>query len=270
MHDNLPLELLNNPFHIAPETSPFANTVDTDTSISPGWAQTGKLSQEHNDDNYKDTTNAAAATAGAAAAGPQAESESSWGELQDAGDADDASGDESDDDSDNDSADSANGGDTAEPANAVNADGDGDTAGDTANGNKHEAAMAEPDVVAAVDNTVGGDVVMVSPRDRVSVSENGLGDWVAEPGGAGEGRRPNLRALMTMLVVSLRMQRLVHWVVRKRCLDGLTEENLMDLLAALEVGNMLYSILSNIFYLQAMIYCLYCTPLAAQHCTVGG
>ncbi|CAM9889984.1 unnamed protein product [Discosporangium mesarthrocarpum] len=39
-----------------------------------------------------------------------------------------------------------------------------------------------------------------------------------------------------MLVVSLRMQRLAHWLMRKRCLDGLSEENLMDLLGVLEAA----------------------------------
>ena len=81
------------------------------------------------------------------------------------------------------------------------------------------------------------DVVMVSPRGGRAVSDSGS-DYEggsAAAGGGGVARRPNLGALMTMLVVSLRMQRLVHWVVRKRCLDGLSAENLVDLLAALEV-----------------------------------
>lgn len=118
--------------------------------------------------------------------------------------------------------------------------------------------VARETEATAADNMVGGDVVMVSPLDQNSdggfdAGEGGRGgggggggeggDRGSENGyGEGEGdgeveveRRPNLRALMTMLVVSLRMQRLVHWVVRKRCLDGLSEENLVDLLAALEV-----------------------------------
>lgn len=90
---------------------------------------------------------------------------------------------------------------------------------------------------------------MVSPLDQVSDGgfdarggggggdEGEVGSEDGYEGDGGAERRPNLRALMTMLVVSLRMQRLVHWVVRKRCLDGLSEENLIDLLAALEVMN---------------------------------
>lgn len=95
----------------------------------------------------------------------------------------------------------------------------------------------------AEQNHVGGDVVMVSPVGHDAASDDG-GEGAGEQnstldsrgfGGGDVSRRPNLGALMTMLVVSLRMQRLVHWVVRKRCLDGLSEENLMDLLSALEV-----------------------------------
>lgn len=91
---------------------------------------------------------------------------------------------------------------------------------------------------------VGGDVVMVSPHGMTSEDGGEEGDDVGQGqefvpelrnGGGDVSRRPNLGALMTMLVVSLRMQRLVHWVVRKRCLDGLSEENLVDLLSALEV-----------------------------------
>lgn len=96
-----------------------------------------------------------------------------------------------------------------------------------------DSAAAPPAAAAAEDS----DVVMVSPRVGRAVSDSGSdldGGYAAEDGG-GVVRRPNLGALMTMLVVSLRMQRLVHWVVRKRCLDGLSAENLVDLLAALEV-----------------------------------
>lgn len=126
-------------------------------------------------------------------------------------------------------------------------------AGGVADGDN--GGVTQETVATSADNMVGGDVVMVSPLDQVSDggfdaggaggggggggggdegSENGYGEE-EEEGGVEVERRPNLRALMTMLVVSLRMQRLVHWVVRKRCLDGLSEENLVDLLAALEV-----------------------------------
>lgn len=91
----------------------------------------------------------------------------------------------------------------------------------------------------SVYQAVGGDGVMVSPVDNAS--EDGNGDamgaqGVAFDGAVGGEGGPNLRGLMTMLVVSIRMQRLVHWVVRRRCLDGLSEENLVGLLGALEVS----------------------------------
>lgn len=195
-----------------------------------------------------------AAETGAQPESAQPESESSWGELQDAGGEEEEDGEEKAD------ADGDGGGGDAEPAHgsaepAASAEEkqddtsplgvDGIAAGAGEEGLAREAGAAV--TVAAADHTVGGDVVMVSPRGRAS--ENGLeavggagrgeGEEEVEDGhgaaGGDVGRRPNLGALMTMLVVSLRMQRLVHWVVRKRCLDGLSEENLIDLLAALEV-----------------------------------
>jgi len=112
-------------------------------------------------------------------------------------------------------------------------------------GEAEVSTTADAAVGMVVDDGDGdgdGDVVMVSPRGgrAASDSESDYDGGDAAAAGAGGGaitRRPNLGALMTMLVVSLRMQRLVHWVVRKRCLDGLSAENLMDLLAALEVRN---------------------------------
>lgn len=221
MHDNLPLELLNNPFHISPETtSPLVDTLE-DACASPGWLESGKASeqeQEHEADDSKETRVGSDA---AAVVGHQPDSESSWGELQEA-DGGDGNGNE----------------EQKEGEGHANANGaaDGGVNGDNSDAVAEEAGAVAEAEAKTVDNTDEGDVVMVSPRDRVSENgQEGGGDWGGEPTGAGEGRRPNLRALMTMLVVSLRMQRLVHWVVRKRCLDGLTEENLMDLLAALEV-----------------------------------
>lgn len=108
-------------------------------------------------------------------------------------------------------------------------------------GEEREEGASELRSPAAAAENDDADVVMVSPSDgrAVSDSESGNGDGNdGNAAGADVGaitRRPNLRALMTMLVVSLRMQRLVHWVVRKRCLDGLSTGNLVDLLAALEV-----------------------------------
>lgn len=226
MHDNLPLELLNNPFHISPETtSPLVETLE-DTCASPGWLESGKSSEEGQDHEADDSNKGTYGGADSSAVvGHRPDSESSWGELQAA---------EGGEDNENE--------DQKEGDEHINANGDAAAAADGLNDGHNEAVVEEAGAVVAeadpktVDNTVGGDVVMVSPRDRVSENgQEGGGDWEAEPAGGGEGRRPNLRALMTMLVVSLRMQRLVHWVVRKRCLDGLTEENLMDLLAALEV-----------------------------------
>lgn len=93
-------------------------------------------------------------------------------------------------------------------------------------------------VEGEAEEAMGGDVVMVSPRPSHygGGSEAGTeGDGDGEGAGSDVERGPNLNALMTMLVVSVRMQRLVHWVVRRRCLDGLSEENMIDLLEVLEV-----------------------------------
>lgn len=195
--------------------------------------------------------------AGTAISVERAESESSWGEVQSAAHA----------------AAAATAGGTGEGGdrpNSGNIGGDA-TAGEESKGERDSrqsnndagaastgdrggasAASVERrqselvDASGAEQNQVGGDVVMVSPVGHDVASDDG-----GEGAGGGSGqnsalesrgfgggdvsRRPNLGALMTMLVVSLRMQRLVHWVVRKRCLDGLSEENLMDLLSALEV-----------------------------------
>lgn len=109
--------------------------------------------------------------------------------------------------------------------------GDGEEEG----GGVPEVEVETPPPAAAEGAVVDdGDVVMVSPRG--GGSGDGRSASVDLDGTAGGVmRHPNLGALMTMLVVSLRMQRLVHWVVRKRCLDGLSANNLVDLLAALEV-----------------------------------
>lgn len=156
-----------------------------------------------------------------------AESESSWGELQDAG----GSGGEEEEVKD--FAESSV--DAAEPSGAGgNDEASKEAVGGVIDGVVDGRRQEDLAVDASVDHTVGGDAVMVYPRDEVS--ENGVpSGGVGSTDGMGVGRRPNLGALMTMLVVSLRMQRLVHWVVRKRCLDGLSEENLIDLLSALEV-----------------------------------
>lgn len=115
---------------------------------------------------------------------------------------------------------------------------------------EEQAAAAAADLRLPADaENDDADVVMVSPsgggRGASDGGEPGNGEGsdggavgAVEAAAADAGaitRRPNLGALMTMLVVSLRMQRLVHWVVRKRCLDGLSGGNLVDLLAALEV-----------------------------------
>lgn len=51
MHDNLPLELLNKPFHIAPETTTFADPAAAarDSSSSPVWMDNAKPSSEVRD-----------------------------------------------------------------------------------------------------------------------------------------------------------------------------------------------------------------------------
>lgn len=114
---------------------------------------------------------------------------------------------------------------------------------------EEQVAAAELRLPTATEND-DADVVMVSPSGGRAMSDGETGNGGADDGSTvgsteeDEGaaadvgavtRSPNLGALMTMLVVSLRMQRLVHWVVRKRCLDGLSGGNLVDLLAALEV-----------------------------------
>lgn len=214
----------------------------------------------------------------AAASNARPESESSWGELQDAGDAKDdekdvegagKEGDEHGDEDDGGADEELDVGD----GDDGKADGDDEEAGRAEEG-KLDVAEDGPEPLREAENggagfvegggdqhTVGGDAVMVSPlgqgsdeEEEEEEEEHGRGegeDQAVEkgdekgqdggaddvPGGVATGvaRRPNLGALMTMLVVSLRMQRLVHWVVRKRCLDGLSEENLVDLLSALEV-----------------------------------
>lgn len=196
------------------------------------------------------------------------ESESSWGELQDAGDGNEdkhVDGNDKQDSNDNEAAakeDSGEGKVDGEAQEQKGSESDGARGEDFEQLREGKSSSAGFVEASGDQHAVGGDVVMVSPLGQGSDDE-GEGEAVQEPeqeqelnqeddmdvdenGGSGEvetgsggaigmGRRPNLGALMTMLVVSLRMQRLVHWVVRKRCLDGLTEENLVDLLSALEV-----------------------------------
>lgn len=197
------------------------------------------------------------------------ESESSWGELQDATNGEEQSpvdngnvngNEEQKGDAERTVAEGDNGQDVTDYPEAYDSAAvggqEGGAAGvgagfaDVARQDAQEQRLLE-DEGSTDQQHVGGDVVMVSPLGH-GPSQDGDGEdrqevegqaFALELGGSASGgtadtvgvRRPNLGALMTMLVVSLRMQRLVHWVVRKRCLDGLSEENLIDLLSALEV-----------------------------------
>ncbi|CAM9361842.1 unnamed protein product [Ectocarpus sp. 13 AM-2016] len=171
------------------------------------------------------------------------ESESSWGELQDAR-VDGGGAAESSDvpgavGNDETNAEKTEGG--AADSEGQKGEGPGPEEGDgdekKRGGVVPEAELETPPPAAAEGAVVDdGDVVMVSPRGGGSGDGSSASvDFDGATGGVT--RHPNLRALMTMLVVSLRMQRLVHWVVRKRCLDGLSANNLVDLLAALEAAS---------------------------------
>eukprot|EP00752_Nemacystus_decipiens_P007866 g7027.t2 len=279
VHDNLPLELLSQPFHIVPEVSPLpeaGNGNGNPSSESPAWMDTAGPSSDEDSSGSSGSSDDDSEADGVEK-GDEA-SESSWGELQDAGA--EAAAEEG---AATVAADGAEEGDVgrAEASAGVGVDAGGaaeSTAAAEERGASREGGMEEEEQEGGLgsaqqqagreegatpgNDQEGGrelvadgstsapasppaddsDVVMVSPGGGRAVSDSGS-DYeagsvaAAAGGGGGVARRPNLGALMTMLVVSLRMQRLVHWVVRKRCLDGLSAENLVDLLAALEAAS---------------------------------